>query len=470
MSEPIVLAFSGGLDTSFCVPWLAETYGRPVVTVTVDTGGLDGAAAASLAERAARLGAVEHRLVDGRGEFFTRVLRFLIMGNVRRGQVYPLCVGAERLIQAQMVAAAARQVGSRTVAHGCTAAGNDQVRFEVALRTLAPEMEIVAPVRDQPRPRAEQVAYLEARGLPVPPFGAAYSINRGLWGVTIGGRETLDSVESIPETAWVLTRGAFGEDEGAAASPGSPGSPASQRSPPSPRPPRALRIGFERGVPVAVDGEAMAPVDLIERVEEAARVYGIGRGIHLGETILGIKGRVAFEAPAAEVLLTAHRELEKLTLTGRQQRVKETVAAVYGDLVHEGQHLEPVCRDIEALLLSSQERVSGEVRLLLRPGQAFVEGVSSPASLLAATRGVYGEAAGEWTAADARGFSRLVALPSMLWARAAGGDPAPAAAGAAGGAALAVEPVAAGAAGGAAAPVEAAAARGAQRAQREGVS
>ncbi len=452
MSEPIVLAFSGGLDTSFCVPWLAETYGRPVVTVTVDTGGLDGAAAASLAERAARLGAVEHRLVDGRGEFFARVLRFLIMGNVRRGQVYPLCVGAERLIQAQMVAAAARQVGSRTVAHGCTAAGNDQVRFEVALRTLAPEMEIVAPVRDQPRPRAEQVAYLEARGLPVPPFGAAYSINRGLWGVTIGGRETLDSVESIPETAWVLTRGAFGEDEGAAGSPGSPDSPASRR------PPRALRIGFERGVPVAVDGEAMAPVELIERVEEAARVYGIGRGIHLGETILGIKGRVAFEAPAAEVLLTAHRELEKLTLTGRQQRVKETVAAIYGDLVHEGQHLEPVCRDIEALLLSSQERVSGEVRLLLRPGQAFVEGVSSPASLLAATRGVYGEAAGEWTAADARGFSRLVALPSMLWARAAGGDPAPVA-----GAAASVV-------GGAAAPVEAAAAHGAQRAQREGVS
>jgi len=182
-------------------------------------------------------------------------------------------------------------------------------------------------------------------------------------------------------------------------------------------------------VPVTVDGEALAPVALIERVEQAAGVYGIGRGIHLGETILGIKGRVAFEAPAAEVLLTAHRELEKLTLTGRQQRVKETVAAVYGDLVHEGQHLEPVCRDIEALLLSSQARVTGEVRLLLRTGQLFVEGVSSPASLLAASRGVYGEAAGEWSAADARGFSRLAALPSMLWARMAG-DAGPAAGGA----------------------------------------
>ncbi|HXO29068.1 MAG TPA: argininosuccinate synthase [Thermoanaerobaculia bacterium] len=398
MSEPIVLAFSGGLDTSFCVPWLAETHGRPVVTVTVDTGGLDAASAAALAERSRQLGAAEHRLVDGREAFFERVLRFLIMGNVRRGQVYPLCVGAERGIQAQLVAAAARQLGSRTVAHGCTAAGNDQVRFEVALRTLAPELEVLAPVRDQPRPRAAQVTYLEARGLPVPSFGAAYSVNRGLWGVTIGGRETLDSVEPIPESAWVLTRGAFD----------------------AARPERRLRLGFERGVPVTVDGEALAPVALIERLELAAAAYGIGRGIHLGETILGIKGRVAFEAPAAEVLLTAHRELEKLTLTGRQQRVKETVAAVYGDLVHEGQHLEPVCRDIEALLLSSQARVTGEVRLLLQTGQLFVEGVSSPASLLAASRGVYGEAAGEWSAADARGFSRLAALPSMLWARMAG--------------------------------------------------
>lgn len=411
MSEPIVLAFSGGLDTSYCVPWLAETHGRPVVTVTVDTGGLDAAAAGDLAERSRRLGAVEHRLIDGREAFFARVLRFLVMGNVRRGQVYPLCVGAERGTQARLVAEAARQLGSRTVAHGCTAAGNDQVRFEVALRTLAPELEVLAPVRDQPRPRAEQVAYLEARGLPVPAFGAAYSVNRGLWGVTIGGRETLDSLDSIPESAWVLTRGAFDPvDSGGGA-----------------RPPRRLRLGFERGVPVSVDGEALAPVALIERLEAAASVYGIGRGIHLGETILGIKGRVAFEAPAAEVLLTAHRELEKLTLTGRQQRVKETVAAVYGDLVHEGQHLEPVCRDIEALLLSSQARVSGEVRLLLRPGQVFVEGVSSPASLLAASRGVYGEAAGEWSAADARGFSRLAALPSMLWARMADAAAPPAA-------------------------------------------
>ena len=401
MTEPIVLAFSGGLDTSFCIPFLAETLGRPVVTVTVDTGGIDEAAAALLADRSRALGAVEHVLVDGRDAFFQQVIRFLIMGNVRRGGTYPLCVGAERVIQAAEVARAAARLGTRTVAHGSTGAGNDQVRFDVALRTLSPGIEILAPVRDQPRSRAEQVKFLEERGLPVPPFGAAYSINRGLWGVTIGGRETLDTVEPLPETAWVLTRGAFDK----------------------PLQPARATVGFAQGVPVSWNGEELPPVELLARVEAAAAPYGIGRGIHLGETILGIKGRVAFEAPAAEVLLTAHRELEKLTLTGRQLKVKEMVAAAYGDLVHEGQHLEPVCRDIEALLASSQERATGEVKLLLRPGQVFVEGITSPYSLLAASKGVYGEATGEWTAADARGFSRLAGLPGMLWARA--GEEAP---------------------------------------------
>jgi len=398
MSDPIVLAFSGGLDTSFCTPWLAETYGRPVVTVTVDTGGIDAEAAQALAERSRSLGAADHILVDARDAFFQQVLRFLIMGNVRRGQVYPLCVGAERVIQAQEVAKAAERLGTLTVAHGSTAAGNDQVRFEVALRTLRPGLEILAPVRDTPRPRPEQAAYLEARNLPVPSFGAAYSINRGLWGVTIGGKETLDTVASIPESAWVLTQGAFD----------------------SPLAPSRHTISFRQGVPAALNGKVLSPVALIEKVEILAAGYGIGRGIHLGETILGIKGRVAFEAPAAEVLLTAHRELEKLTLTGRQLRVKETVSAVYGDLVHEGQHLDPVCRDIEALLLSSQERVTGEVNVLFRTGQVFVEGVSSPFSLRDASRGVYGEVAGEWTAADARGFSRIVSLPGELYARMAG--------------------------------------------------
>jgi argininosuccinate synthase len=393
---PILLAFSGGLDTSFCVPWLKETYQRPVITVTVDTGGIDAAAARTLEARARELGAIAHHLVPAKAEYFDRVLKYLLMGNARRGQVYPFCVGAERVLQAQTIAEMARRLGSTTVAHGCTAAGNDQVRFEVALRTLAPGLEILAPVRDRAFKRPEQLAFLEQRKLPVPPYGAAYSVNRGLWGVTIGGQETLTSDGSIPDTAWVLTREAFSK----------------------PRAPERHTVGFERGVPCALDGVALDPVALIEKLETLAAPFGIGRGIHLGDTVIGTKGRVAFEAPAADVLLTAHRELEKLVLTGRQTRIKELVAAPYGDLVHEGHHLDPVCRDIEALLASSQRRVSGEVRVLFRPGSLFVEGVTSPWSLMAASKGVYGESAGEWTPADALGYSKMLALTGTFYTRA----------------------------------------------------
>ena len=393
---PIVLAYSGGLDTSFLVPWIAQHQRRPVITVTVDTGGIDREAARALAGRARALGAVEHHQVDARADYFEQVLRFLIMGNVRRGQLYPLCVGAERVMQAQTIARLARKLGSDTVAHGCTAAGNDQVRFEVALRTLAPDLKVLAPVRDEAFKRQDELEYLQQRGLPVPPTGARYSVNRGLWGVTIGGRETLTSAGSIPDDAWLLTRDAFTR----------------------PRPAERHVLSFRQGRPVALDGQAASPVEIIEALESLAAPFGIGRGIHLGDTIIGTKGRVAFEAPAAEVLLTAHRELEKLVLTGRQQRIKELVAQPYGDLVHEGQLLDPVCRDIEALLLSSQQRVTGDVHLLLQSGSVFVEGVESPFSLMAASRGVYGEAAGEWSASDSLGFSRIVALPGVFYTRA----------------------------------------------------
>ncbi|HQT94246.1 MAG TPA: argininosuccinate synthase [Thermoanaerobaculaceae bacterium] len=401
MPERIALAFSGGLDTSFCIPWLAERYGAAVTTVTVDTGGISPADRAGLEARALALGAERHVLIDARARYFDETLRHLIAGNVLRGQVYPLCVGAERSLQARLVAEAARAAGAEAVAHGCTAAGNDQVRFEVALRTLAPELEVIAPVRDEGFSRADEVAFLAERGVEWPAERAAYSVNSGLWGCTIGGRETADTVAPLPEEAWALTRGAFA----------------------TPRAPESHTISFAAGVPVALDGVAMAPVELVEALNLLGGAFGIGRGIHLGDTIIGLKGRVAFEAPAAVLLITAHRELEKLTLTARQQRVKDGLAAVYGDLVHEGQFLEPACRDIEALFERSQLRVTGEVRVLLRPGSAFVEGVASPYSLKAASRAVYGEAAGEWTAADARGFSRMLALPGMLHARAGGGRP-----------------------------------------------
>jgi argininosuccinate synthase len=396
--SPIILAFSGGLDTSFCVPWLKETYGREVITATIDTGGIDAGAAASLKERAMTLGAIEHVVVDSKQDFFDSVIRYLIAGNVLRGQAYPLCVGAERGLQAARLAQLARDRGATTVAHGCTAAGNDQVRFEVALRTLNPGLKILAPVRDNNWVREEQLKYLEDQNMPLPTQGSAYSINRGLWGITIGGQETLTSGNTLPEDAWVLSANAFS----------------------NPQLPSQHTLDFEVGVPVALDGTSYAPVELIEKLEQLSGSYGIGRGIHLGDTVLGTKGRVAFEAPAAITLITAHRELEKLVLSAQQMRVKDTTSAIYGDLVHEGKQLDLVCDDIEAMLSSSQRRVTGTVRFSLKPGNLFVEGVESPHSLLAATKGVYGETAGEWTAADAVGYARILSLPGSLQTRAAG--------------------------------------------------
>jgi argininosuccinate synthase len=397
-NSPIILAFSGGLDTSFCVPWLRENYGRDVVTACVDTGGIDAAAAASLQERALALGAIEHVLIDAKQEFFDTVIRYLVAGNVLRGNAYPLCVGAERGLQAAKLAFIAQERGATTVAHGCTAAGNDQVRFEVALNTLNPGLEVLAPVRDNSWVRDEQLAYLEEHDLPLPPQGSAYSINRGLWGITIGGQETLTSAQSIPESAWVLSAQAFTD----------------------PQPPSRHTLEFRKGVPSRLDGESLPPVKLIEALEKLAGSYGIGRGIHLGDTVLGTKGRVAFEAPAAITLITAHRELEKLVLSAYQARIKDSLAAVYGDLVHEGKQLDLVCSDIEALLMSSQRRVTGTVNFTLRPGQLFIDGVESEHSLLAATKGVYGEAAGEWTPADALGYARVLSLPGILQTRAGG--------------------------------------------------
>ena len=337
-------------------------------------------------------------LIDAKQEFFETVIKHLIAGNVLRGNAYPLCVGAERGLQAEKLAHIAKERGATTVAHGCTAAGNDQVRFEVALRTLNPGLEVLAPVRDNSWVREEQLAYLEDHDMPLPAQGSAYSINRGLWGITIGGQETLTSENSIPESAWVLSANAFSEPQEAS----------------------THTLTFSKGIPSKLDGQALPPVKLIEALEELAGSYGIGRGIHLGDTVLGTKGRVAFEAPAAITLITAHRELEKLVLSAQQMRVKDSIAATYGDLVHEGKQLDLACEDIEAMLTSSQRRVSGTVKFTLRPGQLFIDGVESDYSLLAATKGVYGEAAGEWTPSDALGYARILSLTGTLQTRAGG--------------------------------------------------
>ena len=352
-----LLAFSGGLDTSFCVLWLREQ-GREVHTVTVDTGGFGDAELERIEKLAHQLGAESHTTINARDELFRDYLRFLIAGNVLRGGVYPLSVSAERVCQARGVVRHARQINAVAIAHGSTGAGNDQVRFDVAFRALAPELEILTPIRDLALSRAEERAFLSARGFTFPEKIEQYSINQGMWGTTIGGKETHDSWQHLPDEAY----------------PGGEIDPA--------LPARAVTITFDKGVPSKIDGEAKSAVAAIDALNAIGRRYGIGRGIHLGDTILGIKGRVAFEAPAAHLLIAAHRELEKLVLTGKQLFWKEHLGNVYGTLLHEGHFFDPLARDLEAFLESSQRVVTGDVRVRISPRSFAVEGVRSANSLM----------------------------------------------------------------------------------------
>ena len=388
MNKRLVLAFSGGLDTSFCVAYLREQ-GWEVVTATIDTGGFSRRELAAIEALARRLGAVAHHAVDARAELFDRYLRYLVYGNVLRGNAYPLSVSAERVCQAVKVVEVAHACGAAAVAHGSTGAGNDQVRFDVAFRVLAPELEIVTPIRDGIFTRAQELAYLGERGVEMPARSSDYSINQGMWGTSVGGRETLGSWEPLPQAAYPG---------------GEVGNPA----------PRALTLGFERGVPTSLDGERLAPDELIAGLERIAAPYAIGRGVHLGDTVLGIKGRVGFQASAAHVLIHAHRELEKLVLSGAQQQWKDTLANVYGALLHEARYFDPLARDLEAFLTSSQERVSGEVRATLYPRAVVTEGVRSPHSLMDAGIASYGETHALWNGEEARAFAKLYGVPQLL--------------------------------------------------------
>ncbi len=393
----VAVAFSGGLDTCWCIPVL-RAEGHEVLTVAVDVGGWSAEEVAQIESRSQLLGAAKHFTIPAADLYFEEVLRVLLAGNVLRGGVYPLCVGAERSLQASVVARIAKEEGCSAIAHGCTAAGNDQIRFEIALRTLAPGLDILAPVRDQAPTRPEQLRALAEAGLSLSAEKAAYSINSGLWGVTIGGVETSGTRHTLPEHAWMRTKGAFD----------------------SPKPLRDFSVDFDQGVPVAVDEQLGSPVDLIKKLDALVGAYGFGRGVHLGETILGIKGRVAFEAPAALALIHAHRELEKLVLTKRQIQLKDHVAQFYGEWVHEGLITDPASSDARALLLASQKRVTGRVYCTLSPGNLMVTGVESPYSLHAASKATYGEAVGEWEPQDAYGFSKLYGLSGILHARVGG--------------------------------------------------
>ncbi len=396
MQEPrlVVLAFSGGLDTSYCVPRLAEA-GWTVHTCYVDTGGATAAEADAIRAQAGAVGAARHHHVDARARVFDRFVRFLIQANVLRGGVYPLSVAAERTQQAISVIDVARQVGAAAVAHGSTGAGNDQVRFDVALRVLAPDLEVVAPIREQRVLREAAIAYLEARGMPVPPKAGAYSINRGLWGTTWGGGWTHDP--------WA-------------------GPPDELAEPPADAPaPREIVIGWEEGLPVSLDGERLEGHELVRRLGDLAAAYGLGRGIHVGETALGIKGRIGFEAGGALLLIAAHRELEKLVLTRWQGYWKDQLGAFYGDRLHEGQYFDPALRDIEAFVASTQRRVTGDTRTRLAAGRSLVVGVRSPFSLMDPRVATYGEENLLWTGEEAKGFARIAAIPALLHGRA--GDP-----------------------------------------------
>jgi argininosuccinate synthase len=394
----VCLAFSGGLDTTYCALLLRER-GYRVHAVTVDTGGFSRTEKRTIAARAKAAGVEKFVLSDGRAEVFERYALPLLFGNVLRGGVYPLSVAAERAVQVETVARYARRIGAKAVAHGSTAAGNDQFRFEAGMRVLTPGVEVLAPVRDSGVSRAEETAYCESRGVVIPARTSHYSINEGLWGTTIGGGETHDPWELPPESVY-------------------PGRALAS----APRTPRTVTVGFRRGRPVTLGGRRLPGLDLVARLNALGRLYAAGRAVHLGDTILGSKGRIVFEAPAALALIAAHAELEKLVMTKEQRQLKSGIAETYGRLLHEGLAFEPALSDAAAYLRATQSRVTGEAKLRFSPGRFEVAGVKSPHSLLRPAIVRYGEANLYLTAQEARGLGKTLALPGRLW-RLAGTSP-----------------------------------------------
>ncbi len=388
----VVLAFSGGLDTCFSLSWLKEEKKAEVITVFVDTGGVGREAREAIAERAKALGAVEHIEKDARETLYNEYISTLIRGNVLRGEVYPLSVAAERTVQAMEVARVAREKGAHAVAHGSTGAGNDQVRFDTAFRVLL-DIPIITPVRDMGIRRKHAISFLRQRGFEVPGETRRHSINRGMWGTTLGGEWTHDSWAGPPHDE-------FGFNEkGEEREPGK----------------REITIGWEKGLPVSMDGKPMNGPDLVLALSEILEPYKIGWGIHVGETVIGIKGRIGFMAGAAIVLIHAHRELEKIVLTKWQAFWKDHLARFFGDRLHEGQAFDPVMKDIRALIESSQERVEGETRILLSKGRFLVTGTRSPWSLMESGLAKYGEEQLFWTGEEARAFAKLGAIPSVIY-------------------------------------------------------
>ncbi len=381
--KKVLLAFSGGLDTSFCVKYLSEDCGYEVHTAVANTGGFDKAELARIEERALALGATSHASLDVTHDYYEKSIKYMVFGNVLRNGTYPISVSSERIFQAIAIIEYAKEIGAEAVAHGSTGAGNDQVRFDLTFEILAPTIEIITPTRDMILTREYEINYLKEHGYVADFVKMEYSINKGLWGTSIGGKETLKSEQTLPESAYPSQVSAEGEE--------------------------SLKITFEKGEIAAVNGETFeTKVDAIVALEAICSKYGIGRDMHIGDTIIGIKGRVGFEAAAPIVIIAAHKMLEKHTLTKWQQYWKDQMSTWYGMFLHEAQYLEPVMRDIEKFLESSQENVTGTVEITLRPLGYTLVGVDSTFDLMKTDFGEYGEVNKAWSADDVKGFTKIL--------------------------------------------------------------
>ncbi|MEL7270842.1 MAG: argininosuccinate synthase [Bacteroidota bacterium] len=386
--KKLVLAYSGGLDTSYCAKYLSKEEGWEVHAVSVNTGGFSSDEIKAIEQKALQLGATSYTSIDAVESFYSQVVKYLIYGNVLRNNTYPLSVSAERIVQAIEIVKHAKKIGADAIAHGSTGAGNDQVRFDMIFQIIAPEIEIITPIRDNRLSREAEIQYLQSQGIDYSWEKAKYSINRGLWGTSVGGDETLTSHASLPESAYPSQL----EKEL----------------------PKKVRLTFTKGEFTAIDGETASPVANIEKLSEIASKYAIGRDIHVGDTIIGIKGRVGFEAAAPLIIVKAHHLLEKHTLSKWQQYQKEQLGNFYGMLLHEGNYLDEVMRNIEAFLTDTQKNVSGDVFVTLHPYRFELDGIASPHDLMNASFGSYGEMNKGWTADDAKGFIKILSNPGKI--------------------------------------------------------
>ncbi len=387
--KKLVLAYSGGLDTSYCAKYLSQVEGYEVHAVSVNTGGFEEEEIASIGAKAVQLGATSYKSIDAVQTFYDKVVKYLIYGNVLKNNTYPLSVSAERIIQAIEIVNYAKKVGAEYIAHGSTGAGNDQVRFDMIFQTLAPDIKIITPIRDYKLSRQTEIEFLKENGVDLPWEKAKYSINKGLWGTSVGGEETLTSHKGLPEEAYPSQLEKNDSTD--------------------------VKLTFEKGELVAVNGKKDSHVSNIETLEKLASSYAIGRDIHVGDTIIGIKGRVGFEAAAPLVIIKAHHLLEKHTLTKWQQHHKEQLGNWYGMLLHEGQYLDEVMRNIEVFLSDTQKHVNGDVFLTLHPYRFTLNGISSEHDLMSSSFASYGETNEGWTADDAKGFIKITSNQGKIY-------------------------------------------------------